>query len=139
MVPQEKVLRALRNFSIALPAEWEMLLEEKIQPSWRDWVGKHFQEILQPISNQEYEDRVAEILKALGFEVEQMGHRREGEYPDGIIYSRDFAIVFDCKNRSNYFLDAKDKRAMIRYVQYAKRRIREQKRIEKVYLTFFIS
>jgi len=135
-VPQEKVLRALHSFGIVPPAEWRMLLEERIQPSWRDWIGKHFEEILQQISNQEYEDRVAEILKALGFELEQMGNKREGEYPDGIIYSRDFAMVYDCKNRSNYFLDAKDKRAMIRYVQYAQRRIREQKRIEKVYFAF---
>jgi len=135
-VPQQRVLKALRKFGIEPPAEWKMLLEEKIHPSWPDWIGKHFQEILQPISNQEYEDRVADILKALGFEVEQMGHKREGEYPDGIVYSRDFAIVYDCKNRSNYFLDAKDKRAMIRYVQYEKRRIREQRRIENVYFAF---
>ena len=135
-VPQESPLKALRKFGIEPPAEWKMLIEEKILPSWLDWVGKRFQEVHQPISNPEYENRVAEIFYALGFEVEQMGYKREGEYPDGIFYSRDFAVVYDCKNRSNYFLDAKDKRAMIRYVQYAKRRIREQKRIEKVYFAF---
>ena len=135
-VPQEKTSEALHKFGIEPPAEWKMLLEERIRPSWLDWVCKRFKEIIPPISNPEYEDRVAEIFNALGFEVEQMGHKREGEYPDGIIYSRDFAIVYDCKNRSNYFLDAKDKRAMMRYVQYAKRRIREQKRIERVYFAF---
>ena len=135
-VPQEKILEALRKFTIKPPTEWKMLLEKKLQPSWLDWIGKRFQDIFPPISNPEYEDRVAEIFNTFEFEVEQMGHKREGEYPDGIIYSRDFAIVYDCKNRSNYFLDAKDKRAMIRYVQYAKRRIREQKRIEKIYFAF---
>ena len=135
-VPQEGILEVLSKFHIEAPKEWKMLLDEKIQPSWLDWVGKRFRGVLKPISNPEYEDRVAEIFNALGFEVEQMGYKREGEYPDGIFYSRDFAVVYDCKNRSNYFLDAKDKRAMIRYVQYAKRRIREQKRIEKVYFAF---
>ena len=135
-VPQKKSLKALRKFGIEPPAKWKMLLEEKTQPSWLDWLGKRFQEILQPISNPEYENRVAEIFNALGFEVEQMGHKREGEYPDGIIYSRDFVVVYDCKNRSNYFLDAKDKRAMIRYVKYSKRRIKEQRDIDKVYFAF---
>jgi len=125
-VSQEELLEVLRKFGKEPPAEWKTLLEEKVQPSWLDWIGKRFQAILQPISNTEYEDRVAEIFNTLGFEVEQMGHKKEGEYPDGIIYSKDCAIVYDCKNRSNYFLDAKDKRAMIRYVQYAKRRIRER-------------
>lgn len=133
---QEKILEVLDKFGIQLPAEWKMLLEEKIRPSWLDWVGLRFQEIRQPISNPEYEERVAEIFSALGFEVEQMGHKREGEYPDGIIYARDFAVVYDCKNRSNYFLDAKDKRAMIRYVNYSKRRIEEQRDINRVYFAF---
>lgn len=135
-VPQERVLKALSRFGIEPPPEWKMLLEAKAKPSWLDWVGRHFKEVLKPISNLQYEDRVAEIFNSLGFEVEQMGYKREGEYPDGIIYSKDFAVVYDCKNRSNYFLDAKDKRAMIRYVQYAKRRIEEQKGIERVYFAF---
>lgn len=68
--------------------------------------------------------------------MEQMGYKKEGEYPDGIIYSKDFAVIYDCKNRSDYFLDAKDKRAMVNYVQYAKRRIEEQRGISKVYFAF---
>ncbi|MEM2931032.1 MAG: hypothetical protein QW797_09280 [Thermoproteota archaeon] len=132
-IPKEKVLDAFRKIGVKPPLEWERLLEEKPKPSWLDWVGKRFHDILQPISNTEYEDRVADIFNALGFEVEQIGYRREGEYPDGILYSKDFAIVYDCKNRSNYFIDARDKRAMIKYVQYAKRRIEEQRGITRVY------
>jgi hypothetical protein len=134
-VSQEKALGVLNKLGVKIPFEWRRLLEEAALP-WRDWVGKHFQEILEPASNQDYEDRVAEVFRALGFEVEQVGYRREGEYPDGIIYSKDFAIVYDCKNRANYFLDSRDKRAMINYVQYAKRRIEEQRGISKVYFAF---
>lgn len=135
-IPQGKVLEVLDKLGVKPPLEWKTLLEEEFPPSWRDWIGKRFQDILKPLSNPDYEDKVAEIFNALGFEVEQMGHKKEGEYPDGIIYSKDFAIVYDCKNRSNYFLDVKDKRAMVKYVQYAKRRIEEQRGIDKVYFAF---
>lgn len=134
-VSQEKVLPILEKFGIKPPPEWQKLLEAKAPPqfSWLEWVGKHFQDILHTISNNEYEDRVAEIFSALGFEVEQLGHKKEGEYPDGIVYSKDFAVICDCKNRFKYFLNANDKRAMIKYVQYNKRRIEEQRKIETVY------
>lgn len=135
-VPQGKILSILDKYVIKPPQQWKALLEEEPQPSWQEWVGKRFLDILKPISNPEYEDRIAEVFNTLGFEVEQMGYKKEGEYPDGIIYSKDFAIIYDCKNRSDYFLDAKDKRAMVKYVQYAKRRIKEQRGIDKVYFAF---
>jgi hypothetical protein len=135
-ISQDKILDVLNKFGIKPPPEWKALLEEKPQPSWQDHVGKYYLDILGPISNSEYEDRIAKVFTALGFEVEQIGYKKEGEYPDGIIYSKDFAIIYDCKNRSNYFLDARDKRAMIKYVQYAKRRIKEQRGIDKVYFAF---
>ncbi|MEM0010723.1 MAG: hypothetical protein QXJ62_07280 [Nitrososphaeria archaeon] len=135
-IPQEKVLGVLDKLSVKPPLEWKTLLEEEFLLSWQDWVGKRFQDILKPISNPDYEDKVTEIFNALGFEVEQMGYKKEGEYPDGVIYSKDFAIIYDCKNRVNYFLDTKDKRAMINYVQYAKRRIEEQRGISRVYFAF---
>lgn len=135
-VSEETVLSVLRKFDVKPPSEWQKLLEGKPQPSWLDWVGKGFQDILQPISNPEYEDKVAAIFNALGFEVEQMGHKKEGEYPDAIVYSEDFAFIHDCKNRSNYFLDARDKRATIKYFQDAKRRVKERKGIEKMYFAF---
>jgi hypothetical protein len=133
-VSEEEVLPFLERYSIKPPQEWQKLLEAKPQlaPSWLDWIGKHFHDIQQTISNNEYEDRIAEIFTALGFEVEQLGHKQEGEYPDGIAYSKDFAIIYDCKNRTNYFLNANDKRAIIKYVQRAKRRIEERKKIEKI-------
>jgi hypothetical protein len=134
-VSEEDVISVLQKFNIKPPPEWQNLLEVKAPPvpSWLDWVGAHFKDIIEPISNNEYEDRIAEIFTALGFEVEQLGHRKEGEYPDGIAYTKDFAIIYDCKNRTNYFLNASDKRAIIKYVQYAKPRIEERRKIEKIY------
>jgi hypothetical protein len=132
-IPQEKILDILIKFDIEPPSQWQKLLEIRPSPSWLEWIGEHYQRILGPISNNQFEDRTKEIFNALGFEVEQMGHKKEGEYPDGIIYSKDFAIVYDCKNRSNYFLNANDTRAIIRYVKYAKRRIEEQRGIERIY------
>jgi hypothetical protein len=133
-LPKEKILAALDRLGIEAPSEWIMLLGKQLPPPWQSWIGEHFLNILKSVSTQEHEDRAAEVFKALGFEVEQMGYRKEGEYPDGIItYSPDFSIVYDCKNCSNYFLDARDKRAMIKYIQDAKRRIKEKLKIEKVY------
>jgi hypothetical protein len=132
---EESILPVLERYNVKPPQQWQKLLETKVLPlpSWQEWRGKHFQDILQTISNDEYEDKIAEIFSALGFEVEQLGHKKEGEYPDGIAYSKDFAIIYDCKNRTNYFLNASDKRAITKYVQYAKRRIEERKKIEKAY------
>jgi len=134
-VPEEKALSALEKFGIRPPPDWLKLLEAKAPstPSWLDWIGRHFQGIQQTISNNDYEDRISEIFSSLGFEVEQLGHKKEGEYPDGIAYSKDFAIIYDCKNRTNYFLNANDKRAITKYVQYAKKRIEERRKIEKAY------
>jgi len=134
-LPQNRVLDALSKLGIEPPSEWKTLLTEKPQPSWQNWIGEHFLSILKPISTDEYEDRIADIFRALGFETEQMGYKKEGEYPDGIFYARDFAIVYDCKNRLDYFLDARDKRAMVKYIQDAKRRIKEKRGIERVYFT----
>ncbi|RSN74562.1 hypothetical protein D6D85_07870 [Candidatus Methanodesulfokora washburnensis] len=134
-VPGERVLSVLKESGIEPPIEWQKLLEigSISAPSWQDWIGKRFLDILQQISNDDYEDRIAEILKALGFEVEQLGHRKEGEYPDGIAYAKDFAIIYDCKNSFNYSLKANDRRAIIKYIQDAKKKIKEQRGIEKSY------
>lgn len=132
---EEEAFSVLEKLGSTPPQEWQKLFEEKpsLLTSWLDWIGKHFQEIQQTMSNNEYEDKIAEIFTALGFEVEQLGHRQEGEYPDGIAYSKNFAIIYDCKNRNNYFLNAEDKRAITRYVQHTKRRIEERRKIEKVH------
>lgn len=132
-IPKEKILKVLGKLDITPPREWMELLEER---TWQDWVGRRFHEILEPPYSNIYEDRVAEIFKALGFEVEQMGYRKKGEHPDGIIYSSDFAVVYDCKNIKGYFPDKDDKRAMTSYFQMNKKRIKEKQKIDKVYFAF---
>jgi len=134
-IPEEEVLSILRKFNIRPPREWWEVPEAKIVlPPWLDWVGARFQSIiLKRVYSDEYEDRIAEIFRALGFEVEQLGHVKEGEYADGIAYSKDFAIIYDCKNMVDYSLNARDKRALINYVNRDKRRIQERRKIEKIY------
>jgi len=134
-ITEEKARTILEKLGLTPSQEWQSLLYEKTPPmlSWSDWIGKHFQEIQLTISNNDYEDKIAEIFTALGFEVEQLGHKQEGEYPDGIAYSKNCAIIYDCKNRNSYFLNAEDKRAVTRYVQHEKRRVEERRNIDKVY------
>jgi len=130
-LPKEEILGVLNKIGIKAPSEWKILFEEETQPSWQRWIGEYFLDILKTVSIQEYEDKIAEMFKALGFEVKQMGYRKYGEYPDGIIlYSSDFSIVYDCKNCSNYFLDANDKRAMIKYIQDAKEELRKNLKLK---------
>lgn len=131
-IPKEEILGILDKLGIKPPSEWITLQGAALQPSWQNWTGEHFLGILKSVSSTEYEDRTAHVFRALGFDVNQMGYTKEGEYPDGIAHSADFSIVYDCKNSKDYFLDARDKRALIKYIQDAKRRIREERGIEKV-------
>ncbi|AWR96154.1 hypothetical protein DFR86_00400 [Acidianus sulfidivorans JP7] len=131
-LPAERVLEILKQFNISPPAEWlELLRSTKKTNDWKDWIGRHFLGILDKssIGNEEFEDRIAEIFKALGFEVEQLGHKIKGEYPDGIVYWGDYAIIYDCKNRENYYLNADDKRALKEYVENYKKKLQQSKNI----------
>ena len=132
-LPTEEILGILTKHKIKPPPEWTALFGKQPQQSWQSWIGEHYLRVLRSVSTTEYEDKVSELFRALGFEVDQLGYRREGEYPDGIAYSKDFSIVYDCKNSSAYFLDAKDRRAITKYIQDAKRRIKEKLQIERVY------
>jgi len=76
-----------------IPSIREANVQIKATASWQDWIGKRFLEILQTISNDTYKDGIAEAFNALGFGVEQLGHIKEGENPDGIAFAEDFAIV----------------------------------------------
>jgi len=135
-IPYEKISAILERLHIKTPLEWQRLLEPKPATSWLDWIGKHFQTILQTDSTNEYEDIIAETFKALGFDVEQMGYKKGGECADGIAYSKDFAIIYDCKMSDNYFLNTDDKRAMKNYIQMEKKRIEGQKDIRNVHFAF---
>lgn len=132
----EETAAVLSRLGAKPPPRWESLVGRSVPSSWEEWIGSRFSRILGEISNDGYEDRAKELFVALGFEVDQMGHLRPGEFPDGVLYGKDFALVYDCKNRRDYFLNAEDKRAMITYVQKWRKRIQEEKDIEDISFAF---
>lgn len=140
----QQIIAWLNEQTITSPPEWLELVNRQPQPTnqetWQDWIGEHFKKLnSNNISNDEFEDIVADIFRAIGFEVEQMGHKRPGAFPDGILKTSSqlgFAFVYDCKNSSNYHLPAADSRAMSDYLENEQRRLREGEPNLKVYPLF---
>jgi hypothetical protein len=120
VIDGEQIIKILEEVGEEPPPEWHALLELNHLPtiSWHDYIGKYFLEIeSESISNNEFEDRIAALLTALGFKVIQKGHKIPGEYPDGVaVFEDKFAIVYDCKNKSNYIPTSGDKRALNKYL-----------------------
>jgi len=105
------------------PEEWVKLVERvKPEDRWREYIGKIFLELIDSeLSNEEFEDRCFELLRAIGFEVRQLGHTVTGEYPDGeISINGDIVLVYDCKNIHNYTPKIEEKRKLNEYVEDAK-------------------
>jgi hypothetical protein len=104
------------------PSTWLNILGESTEPvepriPWKRFVGQLFLDLdLPALSNEDFEDTVARLLVALGFDVVQKGHKIQGEYPDGVaVFEGDFAIVYDCKNSVKYYPSAEHKRALQKY------------------------
>jgi hypothetical protein len=119
------VLQALRETP---PSAWKDLLSpeqnttSQARYTWEDYIGKYFLDIKDTnISNNEFEDRVCALLTAIGFEVEQRGHRVPGEYPDGIAFVEGYGLVYDCKNSTDYRPTTDDKRAIRKYLEDEKK------------------
>ncbi len=71
---------------------------------WKNFIGIHFIDIIKDeIGNDEFENRIADLLITLGFNITQMGHQLIGAYPDGRAVLDDFILVYDCKNSMNYY------------------------------------
>lgn len=118
-----KVLEVLQTIGEEPPDEWKGLIkfEEKLARSWRDYVGKYFLELIDTdLSNNEFEDRCSELLKALGFKVSQLGHIVIGEYPDGEAFLDEDVIIYDCKNTEDFIPATEDKRKLDDYRDNAK-------------------
>lgn len=118
VIEPEELLIILQNIGENPPEKWRKLIETKEKTTgWRDYVGKYFLETEEDtLSNDEFEDRVAVLLKALGFKVVQKGHTLVGEFADGIVsFNNDYAIVYDCKNTQSFFPTAADDRAIQKY------------------------
>ncbi len=73
------------------PEQWlELINLGKPPKDWRDYVGKRFLELIyENLENDEFEDRVYELFRALGFKVLQFGHKTLGEYPDREVFIDD--------------------------------------------------
>jgi len=128
-VGYDKINSVLDKLNITPPEKWKELLESPHNSDeprgWKSWIGEHFLKIDPDVNDNDsyndYEDIVAEIFTALGFKVNQMGHlMAKKEVPDGISKTEDlknkFAIVYDAKNRKNFYPDSDEIRAMKQYV-----------------------
>jgi len=117
-IDADNLIKILKEIGETHPEEWLDLIESVKTPTdWRDYIGKYFLELKTgSLSNDEFEDRIAALLTALGFDVTQKGHKCGGEYPDGIAaFEGKYAIVYDCKNSVDFIPIAEDKRALKKY------------------------
>ena len=129
VIEPEKLIGILQEIGEEPPEEWKKLIEKEEEIiHWKDHIGKYFLEMEgMALSNDVFEDRVAVLLNALGFEVKQKGHKIPGEYPDGIAsFGNDYAIVYDCKNTQDFILNAEDERAIRKYLKDEKMMRSEQ-------------
>ncbi len=121
MIAGDQLVQILKAIGEEPPHEWLELVGSggagPSQPTWRSWVGEYFLSLEDPkLGDAEFEDRIAALLRAIGFRVEQKGHTLAGPYADGIAIHDDFGLVYDCKNRRNYAPLQEDIRALRQYL-----------------------
>lgn len=117
-VDTSRVTDALTYLGISSPEKWSSALENTIvQIDWKTFIGQYFVDLqTKLLGNEEFENRVAVLLTALGFKVLQKGHLLVGTVPDGVAtYGGDIGLVYDCKNSANYIPNADDMRALESY------------------------
>jgi len=134
-IQSDTLINILKNIGENPPKEWISLLELKETIiSWQDYIGKYFLEIeIKNLGNEEFEDRIFYLLKALGFDIIQKGHTLPGAYADGIFSLDTYAVVYDCKNTSNFLPSESDKRAIDRYLQ-DEIKVRKEKKIYSAFI-----
>jgi len=140
------IYKIISELNLNPPQKWLDLLgdeftrEEEIRNlekliDWKSLIGNYFVEITsKDINNTEFEDRVCDLLVAIGFGVEQKGHKIIGKYPDGVACFNDFAMVYDCKNRTNYYPNTSDFRAINEYYNNEKRVDIAKRQLFKVFI-----
>ena len=122
-IKTEELLHIFEIWNEQPPQEWvELTKVERVAKSWRDYVGQRFLDLIdRSLSNTEFEDRVAELFKALGFKVIQFGYKVVGEYPDGEAFiDEDVVLVYDCKNVEEFMPNAEDRRKIEQYANDAR-------------------
>jgi len=127
-VDGNRVLEILRALGEEPPEKWmELIGTKRPAISWRNYIGKYFLDLMdEDLSDNDFEDRCSQLLISLGFEVEQLGHKVIGEYPDGEATLDDIVIVYDCKNVSEYNPSAEDKRKLNEYIADAKLKYKDK-------------
>lgn len=129
----ENIFNTIRNdLTLLPPQDWNNItpeihpLQHPIPPQHlpqveiNNFIGNYFLEIRNVIlGNDEFEDRIYNLLTALGFETSQRGHLIQGAFPDGYAFFNNNVLVYDCKNSDNYFPHAEDRLAMDNYVEQA--------------------
>ena len=133
----DKVVGALQRLGVSIPERWTELLVHVIPPPGDEWLPPRFS-LPESISNDLFEDRIAEMFRAIGYEVHQRGHRTSGRHPDGIaLFREQYAIVYDAKNCYDYQLPAGDQRAMVEYVKNAREKFAVgDRKIDDLYFAF---
>ena len=133
----DELIKILSEIGETPPKEWLHLIGSvKTSGCWRDYIGTYFLELeSETLGNDEFEDRVAHLLTALGFDVTQKGHKIKGEYADGIATfdENEYAIVYDCKNTVNFVPTAENKRALMKYFEDEKK-IRKEKSLYTAFI-----
>jgi hypothetical protein len=121
----DDLIKILSEIGETPPKEWLALLGSvRTSACWRDYIGTYFLDLQsETLSNDEFEDRVAHLLTALGFDVTQKGHKIKGEYADGIATfdENECAIVYDCKNTVDFVPTAESVRALEKYFEDEKK------------------
>lgn len=136
-IDPEELINILKAMGEDPPEKWKELTKENEERiDWKDYIGKYFLDLEEKdLGNDEFEDRVAKLLTALGFKVVQQGHTCLGSYPDGIaLFNNDCGIVYDCKNKRNFSPNADNVRAINQYYRDAQKKFKN-KNIYPVFIT----
>ncbi|ROL56130.1 hypothetical protein D9V84_09410 [Bacteroidetes/Chlorobi group bacterium Naka2016] len=132
----DQLIKILNEIGEKPPAEWLSLIESgQTSVSWEDYIGKYFLDLKSGnLSNDEFEDRIYNLLTALGFDVIQKGHKIRGEYCDGVaIFEGGYGIVYDCKNTVDFIPTAENKRALAKYLEDEKK-LHEEKNLFNAFI-----
>ena len=135
----EPINAILNRLGVETPQDWLDIITTPAITSWEDWIGSYYKKLNSDnISPDDFEDITANLLRALGFQIEQMGHTRQGAFPDGIIKTPNLnlAFIYDCKCSNNYYPIADDSRAMDSYMNQEGARLKERNPNLKVYPCF---
>ncbi|HEY5534466.1 MAG TPA: hypothetical protein VIL99_05985 [Ignavibacteria bacterium] len=144
------LLNILTNIGVIPPNEWlniqnnnieiihfpESVTDSPVKTDYLDFIGDHYKKLLTSnLNNDEFEDITASLLVALGFDIKQKGHNVIAAKADGVAsFGNKYALVYDCKNSTDFVLREEFKRAINQYVQDEKQ-MRDEENIYPVFIS----